>query len=77
METEMIKIQLIDNSIREFPRGSKASDIVQSISTSLFKSALAVKVDDIERDLSYILSSDCKLEVLTLDSKEGREINPI
>jgi threonyl-tRNA synthetase len=74
METEMIKIQLIDNSIREFPRGSKASDIVQSISTSLFKSALAVKVDDIERDLSYILSSDCKLEVLTLDSKEGREI---
>ncbi len=74
METERIKIQLIDNSIREFPILTRASEIVQSISTSLFKSALAVKIDGVEKDLSYLIDTDCKLEVLTIESKEGREI---
>lgn len=74
METERIKIQLIDNSIREYPIKSRASEIVQSISTSLFKSALAVKIDGVERDLSFLIDADCKLEVITIESKEGREI---
>jgi threonyl-tRNA synthetase len=74
MASEIIKIQLIDNSIREFPIHSKISEVIQSISTSLYKSALAAKIDGIEKDLSYNLDKDCKLEVLTIDTKEGREI---
>jgi len=74
MVSETIKIQLIDNSFREFPIYTKISQVIQSISTSLYKSALAAKIDGIEKDLSYHLEKDCKLEVLTIETKEGREI---
>jgi threonyl-tRNA synthetase len=74
MSLEKIKIQLKDNSIREFPKNTNAKDIVQSISTSLYKSALAVKIDGIEKDLSTEIDRDCSFEVLTIESKEGREI---
>ncbi len=74
MSLDTIKIQLKDNSIREFPKNTNAKDIVQSISTSLAKSALAVRIDGIEKDLSTTLDRDCTFEVLTIESKEGREI---
>ena len=74
MASQTIKIQLIDNSIRDFPIHTKISEVIQSISTSLYKSALAAKIDGIEKDLSHNLDKDCKLEVLTIDTKEGREI---
>jgi threonyl-tRNA synthetase len=74
MLSETIKIQLIDNSIRDFPIHTKISEVIQSISTSLYKSALAAKIDGIEKDLSYKLEKDCKLEVLTIETREGREI---
>lgn len=74
MASQTIKIQLIDNSIRDIPIHTKISEVIQLISTSLYKSALAAKIDGIEKDLSYNLDKDCKLEVLTIDSKEGREI---
>ena len=74
MASQTIKIQLIDNSIRDFPIHTKISEVIQSISTSLYKSALAAKVDGIEKDLSFYLDTDCKLEVLTIETKEGREI---
>jgi threonyl-tRNA synthetase len=70
----MVKIQLIDGSIRETNNGTKVSDFVNSISTSLSKSAIAAKVDGIEKDLSFVIDKDCAIEILTLESKEGKEI---
>ena len=74
MSKNMISIQLMDNSIREAPVSTKALDFINTLSISLAKSAIAIKIDGVEKDLSFELMNDCKLEVLTIDSKEGREI---
>lgn len=72
---ETVQITLLDGSSKEFPRGSSISEILSSINLSLSKKALAAKLDGNQVvDLSYKLESDHKLEILTFETKEGREV---
>jgi threonyl-tRNA synthetase len=71
---QKIKITLPDSSIKEAEKGTTVSDFLKGWSTTLYKSALACKVDGVERDLSFVLKNDISFEVLTYDSKEGKEV---
>ncbi|MCQ2399044.1 MAG: TGS domain-containing protein, partial [Clostridia bacterium] len=51
-----------------------ASEIVRSISESLYKNAVAVKIDGVMRDLSFTVENDCELTVITLKDKEGLDV---
>lgn len=67
----MLKITLKDGSVREVEQGTSLAELAASISRGLAKAAVAGKVNEETRDLSYILNEDSEVEVLTIDSEEG------
>lgn len=60
-----IKITFPDNAVKNFARGITGTEIAKSISVSLAKSALAIKVNGEARDLSTVLDSDARIEIIT------------
>ncbi len=60
-----IKITFPDGAAREFSRGISGAEIAKSISISLGKVALAMKVDGELRDLSRPIEADSKIEIIT------------
>jgi len=66
-----IKITFPNGAAREFSRGISGMEIAKSISISLAKSALAIKVNEELRDLSYEIDADAKIEIIT--PKSGAE----
>ena len=69
-----MKITLPDESIKELPKGVTGLDVAESIGPGLAKSAIAVSIDGIQKDLSDRIDADCALSVITVDSDEGLEI---
>lgn len=68
----MIKITLKDGSVKEFPKGVKAKEIVASIGGRLLKEAVAAKINGEVFDLSTPVKEDCSLEILTFDDDDGK-----
>ena len=69
----MIKLTLPDGSVRELEAAQSAADIVKGIGMGLFKAACCVKVNGEVCDLRTVISSDCKFEVCTFDSIDGKK----
>lgn len=69
-----IQISLPDGSVREYEAGSTIGDVANSISKSLFKSAVAGKLDGIVVDLNTPLHDKALVEIVTPDSAEGVEV---
>lgn len=69
-----IKITLPDNSIREFAKGISALKIAESISPRLAQDALAVEVNGVVRDLSFIIENDSTVNFLTFENDKGKEV---
>jgi threonyl-tRNA synthetase len=63
--SDQIKITLPDGAVREFALGVSGMEIAKSISISLAKVALAIKVNGELRDLSRVIESDAKIEIIT------------
>ena len=70
----MINVSFPDGSKREFQKGITGAQIAASISKSLEKKAVVVKLDGALRDLSYAIDADTTLEIITTDSPEGLEV---
>jgi len=70
----MITIRFPDGSNREFPKGITGWEIAKSISTSLAKEAVAVRVDDQLWDLTRSIDKDAGLEVIKRPSEAGLDI---
>lgn len=70
----MIKITFPDGNFKEFEKGISGEEIAKSISISLAKSALAIKINDDLRDLSCQIFTDSKIEIITPKSPEALEI---
>jgi threonyl-tRNA synthetase len=66
-----VKVTLPDGTQKEFPQGTTAREVTQSIGTGLAKAALAAKVDDHLVDLSAPLEADSEFQVITPSSPEG------
>lgn len=69
-----LQITFPDGSKREFDPGSTGFDIARSIAPGLAKAAIAVKVDGVVRGVNEVIAADSSLEILTFDSKEGRQV---
>ena len=68
----MIELTMPDGSIREAEAGISALDLVKSISNSLAKKTLAVKINDETKDLTTVLTESCKIQFLTFEDADGR-----
>ncbi len=73
--SNQIKISLPDGAVREFEKGVSGFEIAKSISISLAKVSLAIRVDGELRDLSRAIDADAKIEIITPKSgKDALEI---
>lgn len=70
----MIKLTLPDGAVREFEEAPTGFEFALSISKSLSKKAIAIKMDGKVDDLCSVLDRDMAIEVITPDSEEGVEI---
>ena len=69
-----MKITLPDNSSRELPEGSSGYDLAKDIGPGLAKSAIAVSIDGVQKDLHDVIDADASVSIITIDSDEGVEI---
>jgi len=70
----MLSIKLPDGSEKQLPDGSNGYDLAKSIGPGLAKSAIAVTIDGVQKDLSDLLADNTTVSIITIDSNEGLEI---
>ena len=73
-ENKTILLTFPDGKKKEFPSGINGQEIAESISKSLMKKAVAIKVDNVMKDLSDSLNKNSDIKILTLEDQEGLEI---
>lgn len=69
--SQEIKITFPDGASRQFAYGITGEELTKSISISLAKIALAIKINGESRDLSRAIEEDAKIEIIT--TKSGAE----
>ncbi|MBK7141060.1 MAG: threonine--tRNA ligase [bacterium] len=69
-----VQITFPDGSVKGFESGTTGLKIAEGISPRLAKEAIAVKVNGVVRDLNYPIPSDAKLEILTFEQPEGKQV---
>jgi threonyl-tRNA synthetase len=69
-----IAVTLPDGKVRRFPGPVTGAEIAAAIGPGLAKAALAVKVDDVVRDLAARVERDARVAIITRDSAEALEI---
>ena len=69
----MIKVSL-KNDVREFESGISVLDVAKSISDGLARSIVAAEVDGAVEGLDTELDTDCAVNLLKFEDKEGREV---
>ena len=67
----MITITLPDGATRQFDEPLNGIAFAESISKSLAKKALALKINGEPVDLASVIDSDCEIAVLTASDEEG------
>ncbi len=70
----MPEIQLLDGKKIPFSKSISGFELTKKISKSLEKSALIMEVDGELKDLSYEITKDSKVKVITSRDKEGLEV---
>lgn len=68
----MIKITFPDNTVREYPKGTSAMQIAESISSRLAQEVLAASVNGETWDLSRPINDDTSVKLLKWDDEEGK-----
>src|SRR5690349_5376683 len=68
----MIKITFPDGAKREYPDGTTAMAVAQSISQGLAKKVLAAQVDGELWDATRPIKKDASLKLLTWDDEGGK-----
>ena len=69
-----MEINLPDGSSKALESGSNGYDLAKSIGPGLAKSAVAVSINGIQKDLSDELPKDSSVSIITIESDEGLEI---
>jgi threonyl-tRNA synthetase len=69
-----INITLPDGNVRSYAPGTTGLQIAESISKSLAKAALAVKIDGVLSDLSLPIHQDVKLHIIKRENEEALEL---
>jgi threonyl-tRNA synthetase len=72
--SDQITITLPDGSTREYASEATPLDVAASIGKRLAKATVAAKVDGDWVDATHPIDSDAKVELITADSADGREV---
>ena len=72
--SDQITITLPDGSTREYASEATPVDVAASIGKRLAKATVAAKVDGDWVDATHPIDSDAKVELVTADSDDGREV---
>lgn len=70
----MLNITLLDGKKLQFPGKVNGHEIVKTISPSLAKKALVIKVNDNFKDLSTFIEKDSTVQIITLEDDYGLEV---
>jgi len=70
----MLNITLLDGKKLQFPGKVNGHEIAKTISPSLAKKALVVKVNDSFKDLSTVIEKDSTIQIITLEDDYGLEV---
>jgi threonyl-tRNA synthetase len=70
----MLNITLPDGSTRQYAAGTRVADIVDDLGGRLKKEALAARVNNVVRDMSYELQADADVRFLTFDDEDGADV---
>ena len=70
----MLKVTLKDESVIEVEEGKLIIEVAKMLSSSLAKKCVVALVDDKLKDLKDPLTSDCKLDLITLDDERAFEV---
>lgn len=68
----MIKITFPDNSVREYPKGTTAYQVAESISPRLAQEVLAAEVNGEVWDLTRPIATDATIKLLKWEDDEGK-----
>lgn len=68
----MINISFPDGAVRQYESGITAIEIAKSISEGLARKILVAKVNDKVVDVTFPITTDSKLQLLTWDDAEGK-----
>ncbi|MBF0206936.1 MAG: threonine--tRNA ligase [Oligoflexia bacterium] len=68
----MIKITLKDGKLKEFAGPTTLYRVVESIGAGLLKASAVGEVDGDMKDLSFELTKDCAINVITFDNEKSR-----
>ena len=66
----MIKVEIGDDQIHEYASGITAGEVLENVYGKK-SGAVAAIVDGLEKDMSFTLESNCKIDAILGDSKEG------
>ena len=69
-----MKITLPDNSFRDLADGSSGYDLAKDIGPGLAKSAVAITVNGVQKDLHDKIEGDASVSIITIDSDDGLNI---
>ncbi|MGQ9609828.1 MAG: threonine--tRNA ligase [bacterium] len=69
-----VRVELPDGSQKNFPVDTPLLEVIKSFDIDNFNNAIAVKLDGELVDLTRALKNDCKIEIVTFDSNEGKEV---
>jgi threonyl-tRNA synthetase len=70
----MINVKLLDGSEKQLDKPVSGAAFAESISKSLAKKAVAIRIDGILKDLSTLIDNNSAVEVITHDSPDGLEL---
>ena len=68
----MIKVTLKDGIVKEYNEGISVYEIAKDISEGLARNACCGLVNGEVQDLRYTVNEDCKIEICTFDTPEGK-----
>ena len=70
----MVSIYLKDGSVRSYDQLATGLEIVASISNSLAKDAVAIRVDDVLKDLTQLVPDGSTIEIITKKDTAALEV---
>ena len=71
---ENIKVTLPDGSCKQLPKGSTGADLALAIGPGLAKDAVAIEINNEQKDLSDLLEDNDSVSIITIKSDDGLEI---
>ena len=70
----MISITLPDGSVRSYDNPVSGTDIAGDIGAGLLKASIAMTVDGVPKDLSFVIENDANISIITRQSDEALDI---